>query len=147
MADSLRAATHLSDSLIAELHAADTLLLAVPIYNFTIPASLKCWIDQVVRIGQTFTYEAGSFKGQTKTRRAVEICAYGSQGYLPGEPFEQANFLEPYLRFLFSFLGIAEVEIISVKATTADPKTVAAHMAQAMADLTEVFAEPLPNSQ
>jgi FMN-dependent NADH-azoreductase len=130
----LQQATALSDQLIAELQIADTLLLAVPIYNFSVPAALKCWIDQITRIGHTFAYEGGEFRGQTKTRSAVVICAYGAHGYLEGQPFEAANFLDPYLRFLLSFLGIEDVEMVSIQATTADEETVSSNLSQS-ADL------------
>ena len=138
LTDEMRAATALSDVLIRELQSADTVLLAVPIYNFSVPAALKCWIDQITRIGHTFAYEDGTFRGLTQTRRAIVICVYGADGYLEGQPFEQANFLEPYLRFLLSFLGIEEVDVVSVQATTADPGTVATHVKQAKAQLAEV---------
>ncbi len=140
MTDEMRAATALSDELIDELQNADTLLLAVPIYNFSVPAALKCWIDQITRIGRTFAYEDGAFRGLTRTRRAIVVCAYGADGYLDGQPFTQANFLEPYLRFLLSFLGIEDVEVVSVQATTADPETVAANVSKAEADLAAVAA-------
>ena len=68
------------------------------------------------------------------------ICAYGAEGYLVGQPFEQANFLEPYLRFLLSFLGINEVDVITVQGTTADDSTVAAARAQAEIDVIAAFA-------
>src|SRR5262245_46329995 len=63
MTPELRAATAQSDELIAELKAAHTVLIAAPIYNFSIPSSLKAWIDQVVRIGHTFAYQDGQFTG------------------------------------------------------------------------------------
>jgi FMN-dependent NADH-azoreductase len=140
LTDDLREATALSDQLIGELQTADTLLLAVPIYNFSVPAALKCWIDQITRISHTFAYEDGAFRGLTKTRRAVVICAYGADGYLEGQSFEAANFLEPYLRFLLSFLGIEDIEVVSVQATTADEATVAAHLAQSTTDLSTAMA-------
>jgi len=135
LSEEMRAATALSDRLIDELQNADTLLLAVPIYNFSVPAALKCWIDQITRIGRTFAYEDGAFRGLTKTRRAIVICAYGAEGYLQGQAFAQANFLEPYLRFLLSFLGINDVEVVSVQATTADEATVSTNVAKAKGDL------------
>lgn len=128
MSAELLEATSLSDELISELQEADTLLIAAPIYNFTVPAALKAWIDQVVRIGHTFAYEDGRFSGLARTRRAVVVCAYGAEGYLDGQPFAAANFVEPYLRFLLSFLGIRDIRFIAVQGTTADPKTVAAHV-------------------
>ena len=136
LTDDMRNATALSDTLINELQSADTLLLAVPIYNFSVPAALKCWIDQITRIGHTFAYEDGAFRGLTQTRRAVVICAYGADGYLEGQPFAEANFLEPYLRFLLSFLGIEDIRFVSVQATTGDPGTVEMQTNKALADLT-----------
>ena len=119
----LKEATALSDELIGELQAADTLLLAVPIYNFSIPAALKAWVDQVTRIGHTFSMSETGFRGLLKTRRAVVVCAYGAEGYLSDEPFAVANFVQPYLKFLLSFLGIADVEFVHVQGTaTATPE-------------------------
>lgn len=128
LTDDLKAATVLSDTLISELQNADTVLITAPIYNFSVPAALKAWIDQIVRMGHTFSYKDGAFQGLAKTRRAVVICAYGAEGYLEGQPFSAANFLEPYLRFLLSFLGIKDIRFISVQGTTADPETVQAHI-------------------
>eukprot|EP00903_Cladosiphon_okamuranus_P002460 g2458.t1 len=113
----MRSATALSDELIAEIQQSDTLLLAVPIYNFSIPAALKAWIDQIMRIGHTFSMDENGFQGLVKARRAVIVCAYGSEGYLVKEPFAAANFLEPYLNFLFTFLGIETIEFVHVQGT------------------------------
>lgn len=128
MSEDLVEATALSDALISELHEADTLLITAPIYNFSVPAALKAWIDQVVRMGHTFAYENGSFQGLARTRRAVVVVTYGAEGYLEGQPFAAANFVEPYLRFLLSFLGINDIRFISVQGTTADAATVQANV-------------------
>ena len=112
-----RSAMHLSDTLIAELREADTLLLTAPIYNFSVPGTLKCWIDQVTRVGETFAFEGGGFRGLLQNKRAVAICAYGGDGYLAGGAFAEANFLDPYLRFILKFIGIEDVRIVSVEAT------------------------------
>jgi len=118
----------LSDELIAELQSADTLLLTAPIYNFSIPSALKAWIDHVVRIGHTFSYDGQNFHGLVKVKKAYVICVYGASGYLDGESFNAANYMEPYLKFLLTFLGIEHIEIISLQATTADMETVAANI-------------------
>jgi len=128
MSADIKAATALSDRLIAELQEADTLLIAAPIYNFSVPAALKAWIDQIVRIGHTFAYEGGAFQGLVRTRRAVVISTYGAEGYLDGQPFAAANFVQPYLKFLLSFLGIGDIRFIAIQGTTADPQTVAANI-------------------
>jgi len=126
LTEELRSATALSDELIAEIQRSDTLLLAVPIYNFAIPAALKAWIDQIMRIGHTFSMDDTGFKGLVKARRAVIVCAYGSEGYLSEEPFAAANFLEPYLKFLFTFLGVETIEFVHVQGTaTSGPEVFA----------------------
>lgn len=124
----LRSATALSDHLIAELQSSDVLLLTVPMYNFSIPSALKAWIDQIVRIGHTFSYDGKSFGGLVKVKQAYVICAYGAAGYAEGEAFSAINFLEPYLKSLLGFLGIPDVQFISLQATTADPATVASNL-------------------
>jgi FMN-dependent NADH-azoreductase len=125
MTPDLRAATALSDKLIAELKSADELLITAPMYNFTIPAALKAWVDQVVRISETFSYDGQNFKGLVTARRATVISAYGAGGYLAGGPLASADFCFTYLKFVLSFLGVAQIEQIGVEATTGDAAAVA----------------------
>lgn len=131
MTAELRSATSLSDALIAELKTADVLVLTVPMYNFSIPSSLKAWIDQIVRIGHTFSFDGTRFGGLVPTERAYVFCAYGASGYAPGGPLSPLNFLEPYLRALLGFLGVKEVRFFSVEATTVDPNRLADNVEQA----------------
>lgn len=119
LSDDLRRATALSDRLVGELKAADVLILTVPMYNFSIPSALKAWIDQIMRIGKTFSYDGTTFTGLLTGKKAYVACSYGAGGYAAGEPFAAANFVEPYLRFLLGFLGITDVTFFSVEATTA----------------------------
>jgi len=140
MTQELKSATALSDRLIAEVQAADTLLITAPIYNFGVPAALKAWIDQIVRIGHTFSYDGTSFGGLAKPNAAVICAAYGANGYQTGGPFRAANFLEPYLDFLLKFLGVGRVEFVSVQATTADTPTVEAGIAAAQRDIDRLLA-------
>lgn len=137
--DALIAATALSDTLISEVQAADVLLITTPMYNFTVPASLKSWIDQVVRIGHTFSYDGESFGGLVNAKQAYVVCAYGATGYLPDDAFASANFLEPYLRFLLMFLGIEQVDFVSVEATTGDPNTVNENLSKAKASIVSLI--------
>src|SRR5215211_2399966 len=74
--DELSAATALSDLLIEEIQAADVLLLTVPMYNFSLPSALKAWIDHVVRIGHTFSFDGTDFTGLVTERRAYVLCAF-----------------------------------------------------------------------
>jgi FMN-dependent NADH-azoreductase len=129
MTPALRSATALSDALIGELKSATTLLIATPIYNFSIPSSLKAWIDQVVRIGQTFSYQNGQFEGLVRGADAVLVLAYGAGGYTG--PLQSMDHLRPYLVSLLHFIGIAHVEVVMAEATTADEHTVAENMTAA----------------
>lgn len=129
LSEDLKEATALSDELIREIQGSETLLLAVPIYNFSIPAALKAWIDQVMRIGHTFSMDETGFQGLVWAERAIIVCAYGSEGYLREEPFAAANFLEPYLTFLLTFLGVETIEFVHVQGTaTAGPEDFAARL-------------------
>ncbi|KPH77387.1 FMN-dependent NADH-azoreductase [Bosea vaviloviae] len=128
MTAELHDATALSDELIQELRSAEVLILTVPMYNFSIPSALKAWIDQVVRIGHTFSYDGVRFSGLLTGKRAYVICAYGASGYAAGGAFSAANFVDPYLRFLLSFLGIEDVTFVAVEATTAGEATLAANV-------------------
>ena len=121
----MHVATALSDELIDELQSADILLLSVPMYNFSVPSALKAWIDQIVRIGKTFSYDGTNFAGLVTVKSAYIICTYGSSGYVNGGAFSEFNFLEPYLKGLLSFLGIGEVQFFHLQGTTADEATLA----------------------
>jgi len=120
MTDELRAATALSDALIAEIRAADELLLTTPMYNFGIPAALKAWVDQVVRIGQTFSYDGTSFTGLVTGKPVAIAIAYGASGYGEGGPLAALDLVRPYLATLFGFLGFTDIRVAGVEATTGD---------------------------
>ena len=120
MTAELKEATALSDELIAELMGADTLLISAPMYNFSLPSSLKAWIDQISRIGKTFSYDGSGFEGLVPTKRAILVLSYGASGYAPGGDMAAMNFLEPYLISLLKFLGIQDVEVLRIEGTTGD---------------------------
>lgn len=140
MDDRLRAATALSDTLINELEAADILLISTPIYNFSVPAALKAWIDQIVRINRTFAYENGQFSGLLKGKRAYVAYSYGAGGYGEGGPLQSFDFMRPYLTMILNFIGIEDVTSFAVEATTADAATVNAAMVAAIAGIERHFA-------
>ena len=131
--DKLKGAVALSDELIGELNAADTVLIATPMYNFAVPSALKSWIDQVVRINRTFSYDGKNFTGLVKARRVVVVAAFGAGGY--GGAIATAGFVTPYLKFLFGFLGVSDITVIPAEATTADAATVASNIDRAKTDI------------
>ena len=95
----------LSDTLIAELFAADEYVLGVPMHNFSIPSTLKLWIDQVARVNKTFSYATGRPVGLLTGKRATILIASGGV-YDAGTAMASYNFAEPYLRTVFAFLGL-----------------------------------------
>jgi FMN-dependent NADH-azoreductase len=103
-----------SDELIQELEAADEIVIGVPMHNFSIPSSLKLWIDQIVRAGRTFAYGgADGPKGLLTGKKATLLIASGGI-YSPGSPAAALNFVDPYMKAVLGFVGISDVRILSV---------------------------------
>lgn len=97
-----------SDELIAELEAADTIVIGVPVYNFAIPASLKAWIDLIARARRTFRYTEAGPEGLLKGKKAYLVVASG--GVPVGSDYD---FATGYLRHVLGFVGITDVTIIA----------------------------------
>ncbi|RED14203.1 FMN-dependent NADH-azoreductase [Pontivivens insulae] len=112
-----------SDALVAELQAADTLVIGLPVYNFGMPAALKAWIDLVARARVTFEYTPEGPRGLLTGKKAYIVVASGGT-----EALSAIDFATPHLRHVLGFLGIADVEII-----TADRQMVVGEAAVAAA--------------
>ena len=104
-----------SDALIAELKAADVLLIALPTYNFTVPAALKAWIDLVCRAGVTFQYTESGPVGLLEGKRAIVAMASG--GTAQGS---EIDFGSPYIRHILNFIGIADVQVVAADRNKVD---------------------------
>jgi FMN-dependent NADH-azoreductase len=111
----MKAALKISDELIAELLAADHILLGTPMYNFGTPAIVKAYIDHIVRIGRTFT---ANYEGLAKGKKLTIIIASGSV-YTPGSPLESYDALSSYLKQVFGFIGITDVTIVKAGGVSA----------------------------
>ena len=117
----------LSDALIAEVVAADVLVIGVPIYNFGVPASLKAWIDQVSRVGVTFRYTETGPVGLLADRPTYLAVASG--GTAAGS---EGDYAARYMTYLLGFLGIRDVTTIAADQLAIDPEgTIARAMAAA----------------
>ena len=81
-------------------------------HNFSIPSTLKLWIDQIARVGRTFAYGANGPEGLLKGKKATVLVATGGV-YDAGSPYAPYNFVEPYLRAVLGFLGITDVQFIT----------------------------------
>ncbi|MEM6973591.1 MAG: NAD(P)H-dependent oxidoreductase [Pseudomonadota bacterium] len=124
--DAQRAALALSDALIAELKAADTVVIGMPVYNFGVPAAVKAWFDLIARARITFRYTENGSVGLLEGKRAVIIAASG--GTEIGSGIDWAT---PWLRFALGFLGITDVTVIEagrqmVRGQAAEEEAIAA---------------------
>ena len=97
-----------SNTLLAEVRAADTLVIALPVYNFGVPAPLKGWIDHLARKGETFQYTEAGPEGLLKGKRA--IVALSSDGTRIGS---EIDFASGYIRHMLGFFGITDVDFIA----------------------------------
>lgn len=108
----------LSDELLAELGRADEYVIGVPMHNFGVPSVLKLWIDQISRVGKTFSYDNGTPKGLLVGKKATFIVTTGGF-YDPQTQMASFNFVEPYLRSLFGFFGVTDATFLSAGGTMA----------------------------
>ena len=113
--DDQRALLAQSDELVAELAAADIVVIGLPVYNFAVPAALKSWIDLVTRVGLTFQYGENGPEGLLTGKRA--IIAMASGGTKAGS---EIDFASTYLRHILGFNGITDVEIVAADAMAVD---------------------------
>ena len=104
----IKKAVAISDMLIAEIMAADHIVLGTPMYNFTVPAIVKAWIDHVARVNVTFTPK---YEGLVKGKKVTIIIASGGL-YTPGAYTESYNMESSYLRAILGFLGMTEINIV-----------------------------------
>ena len=104
-----------SDTLVAELKAADVLVIGLPVYNFGVPAAFKAWIDQVARARETFRYTENGPVGLLTGKRAVVVFASGGTGM-----DSAIDFATPYVRHILGFLGITEVEFVAAERLMVD---------------------------
>ena len=126
----------LSDELIAELRAADTIVIGAPMYNFGVTTSLRAWFDHVLRAGETFSYSSTGPKGLLGGKRAIVIESRG--GLYSEGPAAAIDFQEPYLRHLFAFVGITDVTFVRAEKIGYGPEARAAALAQAKNEIADV---------
>jgi FMN-dependent NADH-azoreductase len=100
-----------SDELVDEFLAADQCVFSVPMYNFSIPSNFKAYIDQVVRVGRTFTEEDGQFKGLANAKKALFITSRGVD-FGAGSPYKGWDAQEPALRYPFQLMGVTDIQFI-----------------------------------
>lgn len=119
-----------SDAYLAEVQAADVLVIGLPVYNFNLPAQLKNWLDQIARAGKSFRYTAEGPEGLLTGKRA--IIAYSAAGTPLGSAMDHAS---GYIRFMLGFLGITDVEFVAADRLALDREAGLARAQEALEKL------------
>ncbi|MGC4045543.1 MAG: FMN-dependent NADH-azoreductase [Armatimonas sp.] len=122
-------AVTLSDRLIAELQAADVVVIAAGMINFGVPSTLKAWIDHIARAGVTFRYGANGPEGLVTGKKAVLVLSQG--GVYSSGPAQAMDHMEPYLRHLLGFIGLTDIETIRIEGLAMGPEAAEKTLAQA----------------
>ena len=121
-----------SDALVSELQGADDIVIAVPMYNFSVPAAFKAWIDLVCRDGITFVYENDASRGLLTNKRAfVVITSGGTHGG------SQSDFSTGYIKHVLNFIGIDDVTMIDATGSSHNRHKVMSNASEAIARIGE----------
>mgnify|MGYP006179228269 CR=1 FL=1 len=113
----MQAALAESETLLAEIEASDAIVLGAPMYNFGLPAQLKAYFDQIIRVNRSFSFDPAAevpYQPLLKDKPVTVIVSVGDGDLLPGGAQFQLNFLEPHLLTMLGFIGLSNVEFIRV---------------------------------
>jgi len=133
------AARALSDALIAELRAADTIVIGAPMYNFSMSSALRSWFDHVLRAGETFRYTSAGPEGLVGNKRVIVIESRG--GLYSEGPGKALDFQEPYLRALLGFMGVSDLTFVRAEKIGLGPDAREASVAGALAEIAALTRE------
>lgn len=129
-----------ADSLIAEVQTANVLIIALPMYNFSVPSMFKAWIDYIARAGVTFAYTEQGPKGLLEGKKAYLVSAMGGI-HEPGV----SDFLRPYVELLMNFIGITDVEFINARGLNMGDEARQQGLQEARADIQRVITSSTTN--
>ena len=121
VSDATRVALAQNEAVLTEFLGADVLVVGAPMYNFTIPSQLKAWVDRIVIAGRTFRYTQAGPEGLAKGKKVIVVLSRGGV-YAPGSPQAAFDFQETYLRAIFAFIGVGEVEFVRVEGVALGPQ-------------------------
>lgn len=108
-------------AVLEEFLSADIVVIGAPMYNFSIPSQLKAWIDRIAVAGKTFTYGADGVKGLAGGKRVIIAVSRGNF-YGAGAPAAAYEHTETYLRSVFGFIGVTDIDIIAIDGVQAGPE-------------------------
>lgn len=127
----------LDDALIAEIQAADAVVIGAPMFNFGVSAQLKNWIDAIARAQVTFRYTANGPEGLLKGKKVYVVLTRG--GKYRGQPSDSQV---PYLQTVLGFLGMSDIEFIYAEGLAMGPEAAAAALAEARAQIDALLPAP-----
>ena len=132
----------LSERYIGELEAADWVVIGTPMNNFSVPSTLKAWIDHIVRIRRTFRSTPEGKIGLLADTPVIVVSAHG--GYVGGSPAYKPDFLTPYLRAIFETIGMPRIEFIQMVGLSRGPEALAKALGEARARIDARWPLELP---
>jgi FMN-dependent NADH-azoreductase len=119
-ADASDPAVRAGSDVLDEFLAADVVVIGAPMYNFSIPSTLKAWIDRVMVAGKTFRYGANGPEGLAGGKRVVIVSSRG--GIYSEGPMQALDFQENYLRKVFGFIGVTDIEVVRAEGVNLSPE-------------------------
>ena len=138
LAPAQKAAMALSDKLLEELFVADSIIIAAGMFTFGIPSRLKAYIDYIVRPGVTFKYSNKGPEGLVRGKKVYLVVARG--GVYSTGPMQQLNFQDTYLRAVLPFMGLNDIEVITVEGVAFGPEAADQAVGAALAKVSAIAA-------
>jgi FMN-dependent NADH-azoreductase len=119
-------ALKISDTYISELREADIIVLSSPMYNWSIPSVLKAYIDQIVRVNETFKFNSANmenpYTGMLENKTLFLLLSRGEPGYEKGDHNEHMNFQSTYLKTVFNIMGINNIHVVAINGVSYGPE-------------------------
>lgn len=136
-----------SDEYIAELREADIIAIGAPMYNWSIPSTLKAYIDNILRKGETWEFNSSDtehpYSGLLKNKTLFLLLSRGSFGYKQGEPNFHMDFQSTYLKTIFNIIGINKIHVVTIDGTSSNAEIVDDTIAIACQDLKRLIEKEL----
>ncbi|MEZ2334693.1 FMN-dependent NADH-azoreductase [Mucilaginibacter sp. RCC_168] len=135
----------LSDELITELKAADIIVLGSPMYNWSVPGVLKGYIDQIVRVNETWRINredpANPYTGLLENKTLLLLLSRGGTGYEPGQANAHMNFQSTYLKTVFQVMGVNDIRMVAIDGESQDPGRLKTTISEAIQKVNELVKE------
>jgi FMN-dependent NADH-azoreductase len=136
----VRAEVDLAEAMLAEFLAADVVVIGAPMYNFSVPSTLKAWIDRIVLPRRTFTYGPNGPQGLVHNKRVIIVSTRG--GKLAGQPYESViDHQEAYLRAILNFIGVTDITFVRAEGLGLSPESRVASIDVALREIAAIAAK------